>query len=58
VAEAGSLTFQNVQVDRGGRKLRLQVVGYEPGRTGGPVQIVAGREITRSHYELIADRQT
>ena len=30
----------------------------EPGRPGGPVQIVAGREITRSHYELIADRQT
>jgi putative ABC transport system permease protein len=58
VAEAGSLTFQNVQVDRGGRKLRLQVVGYEPGRPGGPVRIVAGREITRGHYELIADRQT
>jgi putative ABC transport system permease protein len=58
VAEAGSLTFQNVQVDRGDRKLRLQVVGYEPERPGGPVQIVAGREITRSHYELIADRQT
>jgi putative ABC transport system permease protein len=58
VAEAGSLTFQNVQVDRGGRKLRLQVVGFEPGRPGGPVRIVAGRDITRGHYELIADRQT
>jgi putative ABC transport system permease protein len=58
VAEAGSLTFQNVQVDRGGRKLRLQVVGYEPGRPGGPVHIIAGRDITRGHYELIADRQT
>jgi putative ABC transport system permease protein len=57
VAEAGALTFQNVQVDRGGRKLRLQVVGYEPGRLG-PVRIVAGRDITRGHYELIADRQT
>ena len=41
-----------------GRKLRLQVVGYEPGRPGGPVRLIAGREITRSHYELIADRQT
>jgi putative ABC transport system permease protein len=58
VAEAGSITLQNVQLDRNGRKLRLQVVGYEPGRPGGPVRIVAGREITRSHYELIADRQT
>ena len=27
-------------------------------RPGGPVQLIAGREITRSHYELIADRQT
>jgi putative ABC transport system permease protein len=58
VTEAGSITLQNVQLDRNGRKLRLQVVGYEPGRPGGPVNIAVGREITRSHYELIADRQT
>jgi putative ABC transport system permease protein len=58
VAEAGSITLQNVQLDRAGRKLRLQVVGYEPGRPGGPVQIRTGREIMRTHYELIADRQT
>jgi putative ABC transport system permease protein len=58
VAEAGAITLQNVQLDRGGRKLRLQVVGYEPDRPGGPVQIAIGREITRSHYEMIADRQT
>jgi putative ABC transport system permease protein len=58
VVEAGSVTFQNVQLERGGRRLRLQVVGYEPGRPGGPVQLVAGRQIARSHYELVADRQT
>ncbi len=58
VAEAGSITLQNVQLSRAGRKLRLQVVGYEPGRPGGPVNIAVGREITRGHYELIADRQT
>jgi putative ABC transport system permease protein len=58
VVEAGSVTFQNVQLERGGRRLRLQVVGYEPGRPGGPVQLAAGRQIARSHYELIADRQT
>ncbi|WP_119420986.1 ABC transporter permease [Desertibaculum subflavum] len=58
VVEAGSITFQNVQIDRGGRRIRLQVVGYEPGRPGGPIRLVAGREITRSHFELIADRQT
>ena len=58
VAEAGSVTLQTVQIERGGRRLRLQVVGFEPGRPGGPVRLVAGREITRSHYELIADRKT
>jgi putative ABC transport system permease protein len=58
VAEAGSITLQNVQLERRGHKLRLQVVGYEPGRPGGPVRLVAGRAITRSHYELIADRRT
>lgn len=58
VAEAGSLTLQNVQIERGGRRFRLQVVGYEPGRPGGPARIAAGREITQSRYELIADRKT
>ena len=58
VAEAGSITLQNVQLDRAGRKVRLQVVGYELGRPGGPVQIAVGREIMRGHYEMIADRQT
>lgn len=58
VAEAGSITLQNVQLEHGGRNLRLQIVGYEPGRPGGPRQLIAGRQITRGHYELIADRQT
>ena len=58
VIAAGSLTLQAVQLTGNGRRLRLHVVGYEPGRPGGPVKLVAGREITRSHYEMIADRQT
>ena len=37
VAEAGAVTFQNIQIVRGGRGIRLQVVGYEPGLPGGPV---------------------
>jgi putative ABC transport system permease protein len=58
VVMAGSVTLQTVQIKRSGRRLRLQVVGFEPGRPGGPVNLVAGRDISRSHYELIADRQT
>jgi putative ABC transport system permease protein len=58
IAEAGAITLQNVQIVRGERRARLQVVGYEPGRPGGPTQLTAGREITRSRFELIADQQT
>jgi putative ABC transport system permease protein len=58
VAEAGSITLQNIQIERDGNRRRLQVVGYELGRPGGPVELVAGRGIVRSHFELIADRQT
>ncbi len=58
VAEAGAITLQNMQIERGGRKLRLEIVGYEPGRPGGPVRLIAGRQIVRSHYELVADRLT
>jgi putative ABC transport system permease protein len=58
VVAAGSITLQTVQIVRNRRRVRLQVVGFEPGRPGGPVNLVAGRDITRSHYELIADRQT
>lgn len=58
VAAAGSLTYQSVETNQGGGKLRLYVVGFEPGRPGGPSELVAGRPITRSHYEMIADRRT
>lgn len=58
VTAAGSVTYQSVETLLGGKKLRLYVVGYEPGRPGGPDRIVAGRPIGRSHYEMIADRRS
>ncbi len=58
VADAGSLTFQAVEALDHGRKLRFYVVGYEPGHIGGPTRLVAGRHISRSHYEMIADTRT
>lgn len=39
-----------------GRVLRMQVVGYELGRPGGPPAIVAGRPIARGRGEMVADR--
>ncbi len=58
VEAAGSLTLQNVQLAHDGHRLRIQIVGFEPGRPGGPSRLMAGRQITASRFEIIADRQT
>jgi putative ABC transport system permease protein len=58
VSAAGSITYQTVETEHRGGKLRLYVIGYEPTRPGGPPQVIAGREIARSHYEMVADRST
>ncbi len=58
VAEAGAVTFQTIEAAHGGRTLRLYVIGFEPGRPGGPQRIAEGRGFGTSHFELIADRKT
>ncbi|MGE5547157.1 MAG: ABC transporter permease [Solirubrobacterales bacterium] len=56
VAEAGIVTYQSVQIPVGeGRQQRVFVIGYEPGRPGGPVTLAEGRPISRSHFELVVD---
>jgi putative ABC transport system permease protein len=55
VTAAGSVTYQTVEAERRGQKIRLYVIGFEPGRPGGPAHIAAGRTIARSHFEMIAD---
>lgn len=56
VARAGSVTYQSVQTQVRGVPLRLFVTGFELDRPGGPRKLIAGREIMRSHYEIIVDR--
>jgi putative ABC transport system permease protein len=58
IARAGAVTYQSVQTEINGSPLRMYLVGFEPGRPGGPRQLSAGREILRSHYEMIADQST
>lgn len=58
VAEAGAITFQTVEADHAGHTLRLYVIGYEPGRPGGPQRIAEGRSLGASHFEMLADRKT
>jgi putative ABC transport system permease protein len=56
VERAGSVTYQSVQTELNGKPLRFFLIGFEPGRPGGPRTLIAGREIMRSHYEMIVDR--
>jgi putative ABC transport system permease protein len=58
VMTAGSVTYQSVDVARASGRLRFQIIGYEPGRPGGPEELVAGRPLARSHFEMVADRST
>jgi len=56
VVRAGAVTYQSVQTELNGKPLRFFLIGYELGRPGGPRKLWAGRDILRSHYEMIADR--
>jgi putative ABC transport system permease protein len=58
VTETGAMTFQAFETTHRDRKLRLQVVGYEPGRLGGPPEIAEGRGIARGRFEIVADVKT
>ncbi len=58
IAEAGAVTYQTVELARGSQSVRLNVVGYEIGRLGGPARVVAGRTIARAHFELVVDQRT
>jgi hypothetical protein len=57
VEAAGSVLFQNIEIAHRGATRRLMLIGWEPGRPGGPPVLTQGRPITRSHYEAIADRR-
>ncbi|WP_029524155.1 ABC transporter permease [Polaromonas glacialis] len=56
VAQAANVTYFTMQVgnDDGG-ETRAMVVGIEPDGPGAPSYLVAGRQLTRSHYEAVAD---
>jgi putative ABC transport system permease protein len=58
VAATGNATYLTMQAQRGEEDVRVMVVGFEPGRPGEPASLIAGRPITRSHYEAIADEKT
>lgn len=61
VAQAANVTYLTMQVGAGERDVRAMVVGImagEPGTPGWPPYLIAGRQITRGHYEAVADAAT
>jgi ABC-type antimicrobial peptide transport system permease subunit len=53
--------YLTMQVRQGDRDVRTMVTGVtagEPGTPGWPPYLVAGRQITRGHYEAVADVAT
>jgi putative ABC transport system permease protein len=68
VVRAANVTYLTMQVRRtatvgasapeGDDDVRAMVVGFEPGQPGEPGYLVAGRHITRSHFEAVADVRT
>ena len=43
VQRAGSVTYQSVQTELSGKPLRMFLIGFEPGRPGGP-RVMSGTE--------------
>jgi putative ABC transport system permease protein len=59
VAQAANVTYLTTQVRKGGSDVRAMVVGIAPGSAGTtpgwPPHLVDGRQVTRGHYEAVAD---
>lgn len=58
VAQAANVTYLTMQVRHGDSDVRAMVVGFELGQPGEPGYLIGGRQITRSHYEAVADIKT
>jgi putative ABC transport system permease protein len=58
VAQAANVTYLTMQVRKGDADVRAMVVGFKPGQPGAPGFLVSGRQITRSHFEAVADQMT
>lgn len=58
VARVANVTYLTMQVRKGKHDVRAMITGImagEPGTPGWPPHLVAGRQITRGHYEAVVD---
>jgi len=58
VSRTANVTYLTMQVQKGDRDIRAMITGIMPGgpgTAGWPPYLISGRQITRSHYEAVAD---
>jgi putative ABC transport system permease protein len=58
IREVGNVTYLTMQIRHNSKESRVMVVGFETGKPGEPPYLIAGRPITRAHYEALADIKT
>lgn len=61
VMQAANITYLTMQVRHEDREVRAMIVGIASGelaRPGWPPYLIAGRQITRGHYEAVTDITT
>ena len=57
VAQTGNVAYLTMQASHAGVESRVMLVGFQPGKPGEPAFLVAGRPVTRDHYEAVADEK-
>lgn len=58
VANASNVTYLTMQVAHAGTETRALVTGIAntgPGSSGWPLRLLAGRQVSKNHYEAVAD---
>lgn len=58
VADAANVTYLTMQVHHEDKDVRAMVTGIvmgDPGTPGWPTTLISGRQLTRGHYEAVAD---
>jgi len=61
VDKADALTFQNIQLPKSPKPVRVVAVGFDPFGSFNPInpaRVIAGRTIHRNHYEIVVTDNT
>ncbi|WP_372623017.1 ABC transporter permease [Falsiroseomonas sp.] len=58
VAAAGSITLRTAEAHTQRGIIRVQVMGYEPGRPGGPSHIASGRGLGGTRRDMVVDQRS